>query len=448
MPYNPFRKPIGTPLTEEDLQELLGRAAEGYYVEYKSTFRAPQKIAHGIASLANTYGGWYIVGVTTDENHFAKEICGFSSEEFPDPVMKVRDSVKDGIDPVPLFFPTPVRLKNGRSVLVVYVPGDQRTPFITKDGKIYRRNHDSSDPVPENSRHILDRLVERGREADQRFAQFCEKGEKAPLRTAFGRSLAWANFFFRPDPLGIVERPNISTPDEVNKLLELSRGRFPLVLQTVQGNIPFNMVRPTLNSVVLRQTADGLPNQPGIAAEFTGSGSLRLNIPLPTKELGERHGAQNNTRAFNALEEVFERADHRRDHSVRRMEAIDAGELYVQLFVLLSLYREWLGTSEWIPGFRCAFSLRGVAQTVPFADVDAWGRQVEQWGLPMLESDIQIPNRWEDAGVIENMGADSHIWPVFRALGREMGLADDVALQALSVTTLRLAGVEVPEITE
>ena len=37
MPYNPFDKPIGAPLTGEDLQSLISKEVrEGYYVEYKS----------------------------------------------------------------------------------------------------------------------------------------------------------------------------------------------------------------------------------------------------------------------------------------------------------------------------------------------------------------------------------------------------------------------------
>ncbi len=103
--FNPFNKPASEKLTLDDLQVLLGNVAEGYVVEYKEDFPSTTKIGHSLASLANTYGGWYIVGVTTDSNHTANEIVGYDTRVHRDGVAKVREVAKTHIDPTPAFYP-------------------------------------------------------------------------------------------------------------------------------------------------------------------------------------------------------------------------------------------------------------------------------------------------------------------------------------------------------
>jgi len=151
MPYNPFDTPIGEALTASDLQMLISRSvSEGYYVEYKSQMVAKDKIAKSIASFANTYGGWYFIGIEADKlQNIVTNISGFDLSTCPDPIATVREVVKSHITPIPVFFPQVITLTADLLVLVVYIPGEQDTPFITKDGRIYRRVADSSDPVPE-----------------------------------------------------------------------------------------------------------------------------------------------------------------------------------------------------------------------------------------------------------------------------------------------------------
>ena len=119
MPFSPFKKSISDPLTSEDLQLLISSSvAEGYFVEYKGVLLAPNKIAKSIASFANTYGGWYIVGVTTDGHNVAQHIVGFSLDDCHDPIASLRDSIRSGIDPIPVFFSQVVTIAPRRAVLL------------------------------------------------------------------------------------------------------------------------------------------------------------------------------------------------------------------------------------------------------------------------------------------------------------------------------------------
>jgi hypothetical protein len=163
MPYNPFSKPIGEPLALNDLEELIARSvSEGYFVEYKADFPANNKVGHSLASFANTYGGWYIVGVKTDENNVAIDLPGLSLLSAPDPTSKIRDIAKSHISPVPIFQIQVLTVSSERAVVIVHVPEEQDTPFVTRDGRIYRRTADSSDPVHERDRYVVDQLVEHG----------------------------------------------------------------------------------------------------------------------------------------------------------------------------------------------------------------------------------------------------------------------------------------------
>lgn len=253
MPYNPFDKPIGSPLTKEDLQRLVEReVGENYFVEYKSLLPSKTKIAHSIASFANTYGGWYIVGVKTDPHNIAKEICGFSLKESPDPISKVRDIIKTHLDPIPIFHPQVVTLEEDKVVLLIHLPGDQETPFVAKDGRIYRRNHDSSDPVAETSRYTIDRLVDAGRDFAKRFERFCSDGRTF---TEAEERQGWVNLYLSPSPLGTVEKSGWLLDTEIERLLQLGKTPFSLFEMegiTVTGTPAFNIGYPSYRSIVLK----------------------------------------------------------------------------------------------------------------------------------------------------------------------------------------------------
>lgn len=253
MPFSPFQKSFREPLTPEDLYVLVANSvSEGYFVEYKVMLPTSHKIAKSIASFANTYGGWYIVGVTTDGHNVAQRVPGFSLDDCHDPIATLRDSIRSGIDPVPVFFPQVVALAPKRAVLVVYVPGEQDTPFLTKDGCIYRRVSDRSDPMPEAQRSAIDRLVEQGRDRVRAFQQFCQD----PRTFSQGEAATpWVNIFLSPYPLGMLDKVEVASQDGLERLLKRSREAIPLVTADgketpLLGNIPFQQGMAMANSLI------------------------------------------------------------------------------------------------------------------------------------------------------------------------------------------------------
>jgi hypothetical protein len=425
MTWNPFTKAPGEQLTTEDLTDLIGRVAEGYYVEYKETFPTPKKIAHSIASLANTYGGWYIVGVKADQFDYAAEICGFSVVEFPDPVSKVRDVVKSRIDPVPVFYPMRVPLENSMAVLVVYVPGEQHTPFITDDGRVYRRNHASSDPVPENSRHTLDRLVEDGKHAGGRFVDFCRRTERTPPKIQMLNTtpVGWFNLFLALDP----EPFRYSKVKTVAEMIELSQRTHPFKIVSEfsgSGNIPFRSGHTTPNSVVLRQSEPGSATSKETSAEFSLDGYARLSIPVPHPHL--RDIAQQMTRNAAAAQALRLVAHAQRG---TYLSVFDGALIPVQALVFTSLYAALQEQLEWSPRLRFAFSFLGLGGTAPIVDTIQWAEQVAATGIPLLEDEIRYPDNWSDSVAVPFDEESGMIIAI--TVARAMGLRPEVAVSGL-----------------
>lgn len=160
---NFFGKPVE--LLERDDLNILARneITEGLYMEYKEDF--PVNLAKIVASFANTFGGWILIGVDARNPH--NRPLSFTGIELSgSPKDRFRHICRDGVNPVPLFTSKIVELPEspGRGVLVAQIQESSYPPHITRDGRIYRRNGEGSDPVPETDRYILDRLFEKGRQ--------------------------------------------------------------------------------------------------------------------------------------------------------------------------------------------------------------------------------------------------------------------------------------------
>lgn len=159
---NPFDKPLEQ-LEEADLYKLIKEEiSEGLYVEYKEDF--PTHLAKIVASFANTFGGWILIGV--DARNPRNVPTAFPGIDISnDPKDRFRNICRDRITPVPLFS-SKLILKSAnpsRGILVVKIPESTYPPHIIRDGRIYRRNMEGSDPVGETDRHILDRLFEKSK---------------------------------------------------------------------------------------------------------------------------------------------------------------------------------------------------------------------------------------------------------------------------------------------
>lgn len=429
MPYNPFETPLGETLQPEDLKILVTQqVAEGYYIEYKRELPTAKKIAHSLASFANTYGGWYIVGVETNEHNVATQISGFNPASHPDPIAIVRDVVRHHIDPVPIFFPQVITLDDGHLVLAVYVPENQETPFITKDGRLYRRTCDSSEPVPETNRYALDQLVERGKEVSKRFARFAEDKRSFSKAEEDG----WLKIYVSPYPFGLIEQWEVLSTSGIANLITASKQsvQFPFNDSgiDISGNIEFNAAYLTPNSVVLRQT--NIQNEAfnSLSIELDVFGRAKMFIPLQKVRLEDYD--LSSIRSSIAHQQLSNRLEAQPNGRSTHLYCFDIGRVCLVIAVLTNYYLRRLSNPLSLTGFQVSLELDNVWRYIPFYDFDSWGSHVEHLGLPVLmENHVYFPPQ-KGKGYIVDAGRELWISLCVNA-ARSCGLPSELFANVL-----------------
>ena len=114
-------------------------------------------MAKAISAFANTYGGWLFLGVDqlAPDNQVAASFPGIPENQL-DTIQQRRQSVTEHLNPTPHYetkiFRGPcskIELQEGKAIIAIEIPQSHTAPHIHKDGRIYRRVGDSSEPKPE-----------------------------------------------------------------------------------------------------------------------------------------------------------------------------------------------------------------------------------------------------------------------------------------------------------
>lgn len=160
-------------LTRSDLDDLdaallahLLAVGEPLHVERKRDIPPAEKLAELTGSMANTDGGWAVLGVADDGT-----VIGLppSRSDLQD---EIRDAVRATLDPLPNFAARRVEY-GGKEVGVLRVYRSEETPHVcTHKGAVYVRMPGGKRPI--ESRRELDELIARGRssraDAEHRLA--------------------------------------------------------------------------------------------------------------------------------------------------------------------------------------------------------------------------------------------------------------------------------------
>ena len=387
MTFNPFDKLIHN-LKVGDLDLLVTKeVAEGYWIEYKSDFPKNHKIARSISSFANSYGGWYFIGVEADKTrNVATNIVGFDLVTYPNPIDKVREIIKSHIDPAPIFYLHLVDLGEGRAVLIAYIPDNQETPFILQEGRIYRRVGDSSNPMLENDRYALDRLVDAGRQVERAFEDFC-KDSRTFSQVEDGNG--WVSIFLEPYPLNNIAFDGVGwyTNDKVEQLIKLSEQLMPILMadgaEWGTGNILFNSAQITGRSIILRQVSAPFGNNV-LTIEIFNDARVRFFIPLQVINWVNTESLQN-LRSKCVKNIISESISQGQDFYFLKFFSID--QLWASIGILFSYYR--VATQQFFPNenitsFRGAISIDDIWRHVPFIDDDAWADHINKFHFPIM----------------------------------------------------------------
>lgn len=435
MTFNPFNKGIHETLDESDLQLLISNTVtEGYYVEYKIDFPSNIKIARSVASFANSYGGWYIVGVETDAHNVATRIAGIDLHTSPDPTDKIREVVKSRIDPIPLFHTQIVPLSTGRVVPVVFIPDHQATPFITSDGRIYRRQADSSTPVFETDRYAIDQLVRSGKTVAEEFGAFCKDDR---VFSEAESDNPWIEVYISPHPPNLIEKFSVPSAATLEDLLDRSREQVHLMIpgeddsSEVQayasGNVEFHAGHINYDSVTIVRLPTENQWDNSHTVELFRNGSAKIFIPISCRR-PLPHEVPEMTLSLRTRENLMSYVDG----FSGLLKLMDFGELAIVIGILTNYYTEWLGRENPIVSLQTIVRASNTWRCAAYHDSDPWNDHVENYGLPVLrKQDYQSPPNLSEPSEVSLTNSWTLWLKLLVLTGFALGLPSDLSIRIL-----------------
>lgn len=371
--FTPFNRDISK-ITTADLNALR-EVKEGWYVEYKAEITSQASIAKSIAALANSYGGWLFYGVSekAKDNPVAGNFPGIATDALSAALQSIRQAAAEYLSPLPHFDIYPFNgpdvetgLAADRTVIVVRVPWGPNAPFVHKDGRIYRRVADASEPKPESDRFVLDQLWRRSEPKRKAFADWFDED---PVLTDAEGDMSYLRLLVTADVWG---------DKGLNGNLPLARMRDIFRGSKKYLDVPFDSVFTTESGFLCRQTMANAPGSLALHARLRSDLRFEVFIPLArfTGSVGE---------LFNWLAGYKGRADFTRLLKDQRYESANVLDCNFLFFILNGAMRKYvdvLTEAEYSGELYGAMKVGNLLRVVPFIDVEATLKDFGEHGLP------------------------------------------------------------------
>lgn len=429
--YSPFSNDFDS-ISSEDLTSLRS-VAEGWYIEYKREVPNASAIAKSITAFANTYGGWIFYGIDekSKDDPVAGEFPGIPNEEADGVLQRIRQAVANHAQPSPyfrvkaLFGPVEeLGLPEGRCVVMGYVPWGPEAPYIHKDGRIYRRVGDGSEPRHENDRFVLDQLWKRAEKITDRYAEWIEtelETSKREENGAYVRLFLVADFWRDHRP---VNRPSLR---DIRTIMSNVSGTY---------SIPFENVYEAAGKFICRQTANNDPELLGLTWKIGHDFTSEIIVPLskfPSNNLSrldEWLSGYEHTKRFLSL-----------CHS-QRYNSPAVIDLNILFHLLLGISRTHIALADafgWKGPIFAKLQISGIWRTIPFIDAKHALDEYEKHGMPLsLQDNVTIQKGKSQKSFLklppkENQEEESHrvmmavrlLVAIAAALGIPMGIDPD-----------------------
>lgn len=395
--YNPFEKRIDE-LTFDDIKKLKDREIkEGFFIEYKGGFTIPRKISHSVASLSNTHGGWYFVGIDSDHTNIPTGFPGFSLTEINKPLEHIRNIIKDHIDPFPKYYTKLIELENNKAILILEIPESDETPHITKDGRIYRRNAEGSDPVIETNRYVLDKLYEKSKNFEKNILRFCCRD----IIVSEAEKNGWLEIYLMPYPLN---RLNIRKFYEKDFLKELKKKfnsktkiEVPDLFDMTIG-IEFNNICASVGSIVFRHIAEGGLSVMTLTFELMKNGNAKIIIPLPLIN----KDANLDKPVWNVLKSKLEK------ENPDLFQIIDGFKVLTVFIALMQKYFDILKSVGWQDDLLIAYKFDQIWRNILYLESKTMEEHISKYGIPVCQREsVWIPSILTKSNMLVELPKDS-----------------------------------------
>ena len=385
--YSPFDKRMEE-LTPDDL-EVLHAIREGWYVEYKSELVTSSALAKAVSAFANTYGGWLFLGVKegSKSDSVADSFPGIPEGESEVAVQKLRQSCVDHLNPTPHFTWRALNgpcerigLRKGRVILAVEIPQSNSAPHVHKDGRIYRRVADSSEPKHETDRFVLDQLWRRGdpiREAIREWIERDPEFSEMEKDTPYLRLLLCVDPWCQRDPW-------LDAP--VSQIRTIFAEDEPGLPST-----PFDTVYPVWDGFVARQVGNNYANVLGLTCRIRRNMSGEILVPLPLYRADSPGLLDEQLNDYEYSQRYISVLKNQGlGHMTPRV--VDFNFAAHVLIGVISKYRRLLKLADASGEFYIKGRLVNAWRGLPFLDVSAVVEEFEKYGVPMfMGSTVSIP---------------------------------------------------------
>ena len=384
--YSPFDKAIQN-LQPPDLT-VLKNVHEGWYVEYKRQVINAGALAKSLSAFANTYGGWLFLGVQEHSggNAVADKFPGIPEEDVDGTLQSLRHSAADHLNPTPFFETTVLRgpctesgLAEGRAIIAVEIPESRTAPHVHKDGRIYRRVADGSEPKPETDRFVLDQLWRRAeplremtRKWIERDPEFSQEEEKIPYVRVLLCVDPWRQ---HPAWLG-------APLPEIRRILT-THGTVGI------PSVPFDTVHTTAEGLIARQLEGNDPHNYVSTWRLRRDLSCDIVLSLPFYAPG---GPDDLSIELDGYINAPGFIDILKEHRYPQPRIADLNFLMNMLIGVVSTYRRLLKLADAAGEFYFKARVLNAWRMVPFVDVATVLSEFKAHGLPMMmDETVTVP---------------------------------------------------------
>lgn len=385
--YSPFDKDIDD-LKPEDLFELRS-VSEGWYVEYKRELISTKAMAKALSAFANTYGGWLFFGIDEAKTGepVASDFVGIPQISIDDLLQKLRQSASNLLNPTPYFrtkvIPGPcptINLGRDSSIVIVQIPRSLTTPHVHKDGRIYRRVADSSEPKLETDRFVLDQLWRRGNIVQKSVKKWVKQDpefSKQEAKTPYLRCLLCVDPWQQKSPQINTSRSDVRNVFQSN--------------ETDTPKIPFETIYSSSEGIIVRQLGKNNPEILGLTWKFRSDSSSDIVLPLTAWD-----GVDPNrlVQEFDTYEHIerFTELLQSQGSGYSSPRVVDLNLVFQALIAVASTYKRLLALVSDDRAFYCKVRLLNCWRIIPFVDVAQVLDQYEKHGIPMvMESKLTAP---------------------------------------------------------
>lgn len=373
--FSPFKKNIEK-LTANDLLALK-EITEGWYIEYKREVPKAEAIAKSIAAMANTYGGWIFYGVeeSSKENSVAGTFPGTPIDTADADLQKIRQAVSILLNPdchfdtKILFGPCEeIGLSNDRCIICISVPQSIEAPHVHNRGVIFRRVGDSSDPVPETDRHMIEKMFQRSRSMIKELENWISKD---PELSEQEQDIPFLRILIHPNLRGIPSTDFPISITNVKAALNKSEGRL--------SHIPFDTIYTSAQTIVARHCGGNDPRTLRLTWNIQQNLSGEVIIPLSSFEgsaddIGSHLSKHKHITPFiSALKES----------NTQQWKVVDLSMAYSILTAIVECQRELQSQAGWPLDFYIKTKLINAWRVTPFLDVQFYIDQIARNGLPV-----------------------------------------------------------------